>query len=508
MPDKPSPDAFQGGQPRPAGLEGTFLGSRKYPAEAQPPAEPLPAAPGGRGDGSRTARSLSPRTAGTIALFIVLIAAIAWLSQYLPSWRKQTAAKAPEQSPLRFTPLATADTDPKVTYVSEFEADSPGHMEVVFENTADAPVTLGADWKQCSCQDLKACVLKESEARPLRDLERRFQQALEQGKVADRPAILAEGRTRLTKLVAGLEGRWQPLPTDEAKGIEIPGGAAGLLRLAWRRHKDEERRLELDIRLWCIPPGKAFKERLVMAKKSTIALVPAVRLFPERLDFGKLFARGSVTKRFLYWSATRDGLSVTPTGPADPCVVCRVKAVRREEFAGLERKLDNLNKINTRIRSACMVSVTLYEEKHGKQLDTGTLIRSVPVRVTFGVEVVKAPSPVVHGRVHSEVRVVAEDDSGQIDLGPFSIKEGSTQAVRLVGRAGLTLKVDGRASAPLKVRLTPKGVVDNEANWELEVTVLPDRGLARDATAVLEVSSPEHAPRRVHIRVVGIGKAL
>jgi hypothetical protein len=430
-----------------------------------------------------------------LCLFVVLVGGIAWVSQYLPSWKTQKALPpGPKEAPLKFTAVTTAEMDPKRAYFREFEKDAEGHLDFLFVNPREEAVELGVDWKKCGCSRLETCLLKPEYVRPLLELER-------QGK-------LAEARAKLEALTDGLAG-WQPMAVAEEKGVEVPPARAGVLRLIWRARKEEEAKFEVNVQLWMRPAGVAFRDRFQQWLSPAVALVPAVRLHPTRLDVGRLLARSAVSKSFLYWSATRDSLEAKYVGEPDPCLVCQVIPVKGQDLARAQQILDQIG-YRTRIRSACRVRVTLYEEKDGKQLDMGAFVRPVPIKVKAGGEVVDVPSPVLVGGVRSDVQVVGGDEQGQINLGSFRAGDGTTQTVRLLVRPQVRLTLASGQPPTLQVKLAKKETAADEATWELEVTVPPSafqgRGghLPEDTAVVLQAASPGRPPRRVRIHVTGI----
>jgi hypothetical protein len=428
-----------------------------------------------------------------LALFVVLVGGIAWVSQYLPSWKERKQPPPPTESPVRFTRVTTSEESPN--YYREFEYGVEGHLDYLFQNTSDKAVELGALWKQCSCSRLDIGLLTPAEARPLLELDK-------QGS----PDKLLQARAGLERLTAGLEGRWKAMNLSEDEGVNVPAGGAGVLRIIWRRRVAEQEVFEIKAIVWARPAGTALSERLALPIKPRVSLVPPVRLYPDKADVGKLYAKSSETKKFLYWSATRDKVEVTPADDPDPLVKCEVLPLRPDEFEGAQKRLEIAGH-HTRIRSGCWVRVTLHEEKDGKQLDMGALVRPVKVRVKADGEAMEVANPVLIGRVRSDVRLISADDQEQINLGGFKARDGTAHTARLVARPEVKLKLAGDQPAFLKLKLTRKEEADSETTWELDVTVppraLPGGHLPPETSVVLLSTSPEHPARRIRIHVTG-----
>lgn len=437
------------------------------------------------------------RTLIPLILFVFLVAGIAWVAQFLPNWRTPPApaaappAKAVAEQLLRFTALTTA-REGKDGYLPEFEYSSEGHLEYVFQNVVDEPVELGIHWKQCSCSGVQVCLLQPEEAQPLLEQERQQR--------------LAEAVAALERLTAALpRERWQRISSDETRGLLIPAGQTGVLQLLWRPRAAADDMYTVAVKLWAKRAHVPYEERLVLEMHPKVALVPPVRLHPLKYSLGRILPKSQVTREFLYWSATRQKLEVTVAGPPDPCLLWEVLPVPAEEFASEEKKLAQAS-FKTRIRAACRLRVTLYEERQGKQLDIGALIRSLPVQVRADGEFIELSPPLLVGKVCSDVDIVGSDEFGQINLGSFSLQEGTSQVVRLLCRPELQLHLDPQANSPLlQLRLSEKKVTDeNEAVWELEVRVPPGAGLSPETAIVLQSQAPGRMPRRIRIHVTGI----
>jgi hypothetical protein len=471
MADNPQRDAIQSGQPK---REGSFLALPKAQSQASVPADATPTAPPPR-------RGFGVRVVLPVLLFVLLIAGVAWVSQYLPSWKEGKPLPPPPRSPVVFTPITTEAEGPD-GYHREFERDVKGHLDYLFQNTSRGPAEVGINWRQCVCSGVQIALLKPEDATPLVELGKKD---------------LRAARAALEKLTATLDDQWKDMQLDDTKGVDVPPGSFGVARIHWRPHT-EDPAFKVSVQIWVKPAGVAFRDRLLLGREATVALVPPVRLFPQKMDIGEQL---SVTKHFLFWSATRDQLKVTVTAEPDPCFVWKVKRIPAENFTNAQNVLASRG-ILTRIRSACQLSVTVYEKRKGKQLDMGALIQPIPVRVEADGEVLNVPNPVLVGMIQSDIELVGVDKFGQINLGSFKRSEGKkSEPVHLVTRSGVNLKKITPDSPLLHCKLTKqKGT---EPVWDLEISVPPDAGLDPDTSVVLEETEPGKAPRRIRIHVVG-----
>jgi hypothetical protein len=468
-----------GANPRPPlNLQGSFLGQRAAPAAVEPP----PAA----------RRSTWTKVVFPVALFVLLVAGIAWVTQYLPSWRENTSGPTPtpKEAPLRFVPVVTKGDVQVKDYLPEAERGAPGERSFFSINSGAGNTELGLLFKSCTCARLEFCQLtSEERATYEKSVGPGPLQAVWEGPVPAAP-------------------RWQELPLSDTQGIMVPPSSAGLLRLSWKNKPNPEPTMRLKADLWMKPEGGSARDRETLHLEAVIALVEPVRLYPERRDLGVLVPGGKATAQFLYWSSTRDRLEVAANGKVDPCVTWEARPLTAAECNRLAvdensplRKAGYL----TRVRSACRVSVTLFEERNGTELEMGSVFRPVPLSVKAGGEAVEASSPIVQARVRSEIKVLGTDEQGQVNLHSFRAADGTTQKVALVTEPKTKLAMAGGLPGFLEVKLGQKEATDSETTWELEVTVLPGRVLGRleDTAVLLTASAPGRPPRRIRIPILG-----
>jgi len=451
----------------------------------------------------RRPRGTATRVVLPLCLFVLLIGGIAWLTQYLSSPFGQTSVSAaPDKkaSPIRFTRVTTVDNDPKNAYVTEFERGIEGHHDFLFENVTDKEAELGLLWKKCNCARLETCLLGSQEADALLDLEKQANSV----PIAESEAKIAEAREALRQLAAGLGKRFEDMGQSDAKGVKVPPRAAGVLRLVWRSRATDEARKELGAHLWIQPEGGHTKDRLYVDLKPVIALVPPVRLYPEKANVGILGPRGQATETFVYWTSTRDSLDVALSGKPDPCLSCEIKKLGPAQCKRLEQRLRE-GSFQTKVRSAYQLMVTVYEENGTNHLDMGAMFLPVPMQVTADGERIDVHSPVLYGRVRSEIDIVGTSPDGKIDLDKFKTREGTTRTVRLLAPAETALSVQWKPPF-LDVKLTAKETLEGQTSWVMAVSALPgsiEGELPADTVIVLQAAQAGRPPRGLRIHVVG-----
>jgi hypothetical protein len=520
MHEKPAPGAEPGGQtpsagpdehlraaPRPplqqtesALREGNVFGGRKFPGEDwTAPAQPPPAR-----------KPLGTKTLLALAIFVVLVGAVAFLSQYLRRSKDDRVAPPAKEKLIVFVATTVLSSvtaeDKKLDYANEFERNAEGGGEgtfwFLFANVSAAPAEVGLNAKNCSCSGLEACLLSPDEIQALRSENvLKSQEALYQ-------ALVNVGSH------VGKE-RWRPLleTNKEDQRIEVPAGATGLIQLSFKKAKLDEERLRLRADVWAQPVGGSEKERIRFPLEPVAHLVPPVRVQPERRDLDEMPAKDKVEAIFLFWSSTRDKVEAAVAGEPDPCLTWKSKPLTQQECEAVAVRLVKLG-IATRVRSACGLRVTLWEEREGKQLDMGTIAKAIPVTVKADGEVVaNPPTPLIIVRVRSDLQVYGADKQGRIDLGSFRARDGASQTVRLVAEPKVKLEhLDSLKSPYLDVTLGKEKTGARDVSWDLKVSVAAGRlqggELPQDTAVVLAVTSPEGARRRVRIPVVGTASRL
>jgi hypothetical protein len=489
MSDQPTHGTDRGARPS-STFDGSFLGQHKYPQAPGPAADAT--APDSAAPARPAARSWK-RVGIPVGLFLLLIAGVAWLSQNLPSWKQP--AKGPPKTvvpkPVEFT-RTTAEwgfyDKKKDVPIAEFERGEGGHYDFLYQNTLSEKVTMGAESKSCGCSQLKVCPLSPSE----RD---------------DFVKLLDEGKKLggLRKELELPESRWQTLEVrkDESNVVIGPGGV-GLLRLYWGKDSNEQ---DLHAKLWMKPESTQTQTTDLSAR---LYLGDAVRVFPDKSALYRLDPGGHLVQDFLIWTATRDTLTLSLPEP-DPCVVTELTPVPMEKFKDWYSILFP-GGVETRVRCAYQLRVTLFEQREGKQLDMGVVVRPVRVKAVAGGKDFEV-APTVFARVRGEVECSGLDEYGTINLSPkkeFLAAYGTTVKVFLSAPPSMNLTLVDPKLPYLKAQLGDKRRNgDSEAIWDLQITVPPDlpglqsNTLPKTTALVFQATAPDRAPRLLRIPVSG-----
>lgn len=484
-----------------------------YPAPEDAPASAVPP--------PRRARGSVLRYVLPVALFVLVIAGIAWAVQYVPSWRaahRPDPAAGPRYAlPVKFPRNVAAWDKADPMYVRSFERGEKGHYDFPFENLTDAELEIGLIQGSCDCSSVLAA------------------------------ALSADQYTTLTTSldadpgqppVYGSEPTWLTLEPEAKNGapLHIPAGGRGVVRVTWKNRKEPGASLNLTPRLWTRSAADSVRWEVRLA-------VPTVSAFPffalaDRTDVGVLPPGGSERFALDLWSTTRDVLDLTFDAAKDPHLVVErwdkldgdaLMALRKrlvnhelkeieakvneaktvEERAELAAKLETQRKAMIanarRVRSGYRAIVRLYEMRDGKQMEQGPFKIAVPLLLD-GRPVDLIDCPHVKGRVRSDVEVGAAEDRGAIDLGSFSASAGKRQSVSLWAPDKLKLAVKAQAPAYVEARLThAAGGTTGRAHWRLEVVIPPETlpgSLPEDSSIVLRVEGGS-TPRILRIPLYG-----
>jgi hypothetical protein len=420
-----------------------------------------------------------------LAAFVLLVAGVAWLAQYLPGRSGQTPpTKDPRKVTFQLVRSPYEGERPGQNYSPEYEWGSTGHHDWIFANGDDGAAEIGLRQLGCGCSHLEFCLLTPGERELIRD-----------------KATVESARAALRAIP---KSRMQEVAKDDRLGVAVPAGEWGVLRLVWDSRKQEEDKIRLTVDLWVQTEGQKKREfpRLDMV----VNIVPAARCFPDKLDMGTLYPGTSVTRELLCWSSTRDQLDLVVSDTSDPCLEIKIRPLDQAGRDGLLAKLLEA-KIPTRVRSACAVTVTLHESKGGKELDMGFFQRQLPLEVRNTGKRVEMASATIYGGVRSDVKVHSTEGMGKINLGDFSYRDGKVTKVLLLADPKIDVKYDKHEPASLKVKApVKKSASANEAVWEMEVAVPPRtyRGaLPPDSAVYLLTDRGKGATRRVRLPVLG-----
>jgi hypothetical protein len=439
-----------------------------------------------------------------LAVFVVVIVSITIAANLVPGGKGPGPAEI-KGDPLVF-PLKVAIWDPRDTsYRAEYEKHTNGTYSFWFENRGSEAAELVFFKKSCACSEVDCCVLPEKEGRVLREAWR-FEQQLRQGGPAPPSASRSEalpvlgvaasgpgpqGPAGILSLIdtglrgndglGGLLGRsleWQPLSDEKYRDrpVVVEPGAVGVIRLSWNTRNRENEQLDLTARLWMQAKGNSASRREVTLTVP-VAMVPPLRIFPDKIAVTRWSEEGVGRGEFRCWSSTRVDLGLTAEAlRADPCVEVKAIPLSGTECRQLEGDLRNQRQIATHVLSGYRVQVTLHQEKGKDRLELGSFQRwvSLAAKDIPGVSNVE-----VSGTVYSDVVVGQERDGGAIKLGSFDVSAGKYKEVFLWTKPDVTLVLpkekDGKDISPafMKVDLTrvEEGEAGSPAKWQLTIDI-------------------------------------
>lgn len=461
-----------------------FPAARPYPGDVAAPSSPPAAPPVPR-------RGSFWRYALPAALFVVAVAGIAWVTQFMPTWRSRPT-KSPGDAPpapetlaqFAFNQARWDKNDPE--YVREMEKGTSGFFDFPFENVAGRPLELGLLKASCDCTHLQVCFPPEQEWRS-------YQQAVQES-----PLTAAPG-----------QWSWKRITKEDVNGIDVPPGAKGLVRIEWETKKEPGAGLRLALDIWIQPKGES-RHRQFERLEVPVRVAPPARIFPDREVVGTLGPRQVGKADFTIWSSTRAALDLTLDIKNDPLLVAELKKLSSEEMKALQDSLRKKTDLAPRVLSAYRLHVVLHEQKGEQQLEQGPIYRHVPLLLEGGA--FPGGSPLLLGLVRGDVEVGAADDQGKLKLGNFVAKDGipKSNARRLTLRSPLDMQLEVSAVDPatLDVRLHKAGTSNGKADWLLEVTVPPGgiQGPLPEHSAII-LRTQINPPRFLRIPVVGNGQS-
>jgi hypothetical protein len=434
-----------------------------------------------------------------LGLFVLAIGAIAWMTQYMPNWRAQTApaisvkkhAEGEAKPVIQFVRTQaewekrTKENESQPPYVREFEKGDKGHYDFPFRVVGDQPAEIGvAEWN-CDCSQAQVGTLpKEAWDKFVKDQQ-------------DAPEV----ETKLAK-----EPVWEELPrdTDKKKGASLPAGAHGLLRITWDGRKGTGTRLRLLLKIWSQPAGQLDQRRIDIVDVP-IVMAPPIMYIPDKAHVGALGSRESGSVEFDVWSATRtlELLKLHDPTP-DPLFVVTARDLTPAEMQELQQKFPPL-KISSRVKAAQRVTVTVHEQKDGKQFDQGPFARTLPV--FFGETLYPdGRGPTVQGRIRGDVEVGGGDEQGKVVLKTFASRDGVVRKVPLSTEVMVPLVVESSYPPALKVKLerSEKESTKSRARWWMTLDIPPGAvtgTLPENSAVVLQLQTTP--PRLLRIPIVG-----
>jgi hypothetical protein len=412
------------------------------------------------------------------AIFIIGVGVIAWVAQYIPRSRQvappppggQAAAVIEIPDPIAvWTPPPGWPKDPngKVpAYTREFEIGVPGHYDFEFENKTATDAEMGVLEISCTrCSGIQVAVFENAQQ------EKDYKAA----------------RARQDD-AAGDKLKWTSLAVDSDRRtfVKVPARTSGLVRVGWKRAEQSEQLFRLGAKLWnrAVSASDFSVQPLVVE----VSFVPPVLFDQEKIELGVLNARESRTGSCICYSATKD-LVVKPGADGDPRIQVEVQPLSEEDC----RKLTGM--YLRRVRSAAKVTITAHEEKDGKQLDLGLLVRNLPLSITTEGKPVQAETPLFRVNVRGEVLISAAEEGGKVDLGMFKSADGKTKKVMLYTKPDAKLKFLGcdPVTVDVEVSLKKAETKDGRTRWEMDVTAKPGHAeglFPEDGVLILECQLP------------------
>ena len=382
-------------------------------------------------------------------LFVLMVGAIAWVTQFMPNWRSAdpnapTPVGKAQAAALRFVFLRAVWDKDDEEYALEMEKGRNGHFDYPFENLLDQAAEIGLVETSCGCSHLEVCLL------PRAEWERYRQEIL------NNPLSARFG-----------DWQWEKMTIDN-KGLVVPPKGVGLVRVNWNTRGDLDSRLQLRPRIWHQPlsqlAGRNFETLQVSAR-----VAAPIRFVPIRGSVGNLGSRDSGVAEFTLWSGTRPELDLKWDESAEPLYTYAAKPLSREQCKEMEKKLRAAGD-NARVLKAFRFQVTVKEQASGKQLDQGPIYHTV----NFLLDDEKVPGPLVVGNVRGDVLVGSAEERGKVDLKTFRAKEGAHRTVSLWTEDDqVILETESHAPRTLEIKLTKGEKIGSRTKWQLEVTVPP-----------------------------------
>lgn len=440
-----------------------------------------------------TAKSSASRYVVSLIVLLVIVGGIAWLVQYLPSSDKKPTPSAPRpiKKLLDFPETLARWRDPskqdspdaiKEVAYKECEFNSKGHYDFLFKNAFDEDIEIVFFWKDCDCTNLRAAELPRDDYERLNKLQR--EKPSEPLPYAQEPAWVE---------LHGIARGDAATPPKE-KILRVKVGEAGVIRVAWVAKKAPGLDLKLAPLVWFQPIGDVVR-REGMPLFVPVRIRPPLEFLPTRASAGLLTPGTSSKVEFRAWSATRDSLDLDLiTVPPDPLFAVNVRRLTKEQCAALETQLA-VAKLDTRVRSACAITVTVQESnKDGKKLDQGSFYQKLHVKLD-GVLEPELSGLEITGRIKGDIEIGGTSDMGKIRFAPFDAKYGASKSVYLSADAKIQLEKHSQKPDWIDVALKreTKEPSDGRHLWLLEVTV-------KAGTADAQSFDDRHA---VVLRIVG-----
>jgi len=250
-----------------------------------------------------------------LVLLIVVAAGVfllSFLSQLSPSRvTPETDIPAPTQEKLARLNFPFTEAPWGSDHAPDFELLVPGSYAFWFENDQEWPVQFGLITKSCKCTHVDVCLLPREQA--VRTLAAAA--VLQTASLFGSPAFVQDF---LDRWPTDSSLPWQPLTTENAKGVEAPPRSMGWIRVAWAKDKGAKPQLErLGVDVWMQNQYTGSRLRLEVA----VNLVEPIRAAEHNLSVGQFDqqrSRGDVN--VFVRSSTRTQFPLTADAGGDPFV--------------------------------------------------------------------------------------------------------------------------------------------------------------------------------------------
>ena len=419
-----------------------FLAQKPYPAEPPSPATVL-----------RPRKSSPWRYILPGVLFVVVVGVIAWVTQFMPNWRKKDGPSGPQSGNapvalIKFPFLRAVWDRDDPDYALEQERGSGGRFDFPFENSSSTQAAeLGLYKRSCDCSHLEVCLTSPAEWE-------RYQ-----GEIVSDPLKAKPG-----------DWTWHKINEGDTTGFEVPAGGKGFIRVVWDGRKEIGSRLRLTVDVWHQPKGKPRERPLPDKLEVPILMAAPVMFAPPRLSLGNLGPNDSAVGEFDIWTSTRDEFDLKFADTSNPLIVQEITPVSKEECRQLENRMRKEGDVNSRIRKAHRVKVTVREKAGEKQLDQGPFYHAI----NFVLDGETISGPLVVASIKGDIIVGNLEDRGRADLKTFRAKDGAARDLSLWTDSQLVLEHESHTPATLEVKLEKKETTGNRAKWLLKVTVPPN----------------------------------
>lgn len=493
---------------------GGLFSDLKYPGVTPPPLAARPTDPAVAQPNKMLSRVVLP-----LVIFVIGIAVVAWVSQYLPGRSPPANLPAPtaklkiefvsgpreEQKPgnlwldqrgeVHYSWGLRPDKEPGkfYEYVAEYETitngqPDKGFCDFEFKNSGSRAIEVGLASTYCQCSGVELALPTAAQL----EAYHRYKATV----------VVPHG----TRYGTGDDFKWLELKRQE-DGVVVAPGQAGIVRLRWDgRNTEAPKTLLLNAKLWTHPQGVP-QDKVEQTVKVMVNYVPPVRFAPPELPVEQFNFRHGKQESNEYtltcWSSTRD--LVVHTDPADPFVTVTANRLSAAECREFQKTLEGFGNVTT-VRSAYQLVVKVWEEKAGKQLGLGAFEKFLPVRFEGNEEkLLDVKVPKVRGTVRGDLKVNGSSERLQINLGPITPRSRPepvkiwTKADDLLPEVKLEPAVPGLTATIKKAK---EGTDQGGIVWDLTVTVgqnVPG-GALEDIVAVLR---RQHSPQTIRLPLTG-----